>query len=255
MKVTFLGTGTSGGIPLPGCRCRVCTSPDPRDSRLRSSILVETGDRTILIDASPDLRTQLLTHNISNIDTILLTHSHRDHIAGLDELASLYYLRKSPFELLAEETTLRTVRHVHFYIFGEKPYPGAPRFAIKTIKPFESIWCGRVEVLPLRVFHARMPIVGFLIGGRLAYITDASCLPASAIEKVKGCAVLVINALRREPHPAHLNLAQALSVIKSIKPEQAYLIHLSHQMGTHEEVSRMLPGGVALAHDGLYIEI
>lgn len=255
MKVIFLGTGTSGGVPLPGCRCRVCTSPDPKDKRLRSSILIVTQNEKILVDASPDLRTQLLTHQISNINAILLTHSHWDHIAGLDELSSLYYFRKKPFELFAEQATINVLHRVFFFIFSSNPYPGAPHFAVRIIKPYRSFSCGGVEILPLRVFHAKMPIVGFMIGGRVAYITDASSIPAATIELIRGCEVLVINALRRQPHPAHFSLPQALGVIETVKPGQAYLTHISHHMGTHEETCKILPKGVTLSYDGLCIEV
>lgn len=253
MRLTFLGTGTSSGVPMVGCDCEVCVSADPHDRRLRSAALVETRGLTLLIDAGPDLRQQLLRSGTRRLDGVLLTHAHMDHVAGIDDLRSLNFHEKAPVDLYGDRRTLDAVRRVFSYAFEADKYPGTPDLALNEIgtAPFRI---GPVEILPIEVQHYRMPVLGFRIGG-LCYITDARSIEPKEMEKLKGCEVLVLNALRKEEHIAHLTLGQALDLIDRTKPRRAFLTHVSHQLGLHERIGRELPQGVALAHDGLQVDL
>lgn len=250
-RIEFLGTGTSTGVPQVNCSCEVCTSADPRDNRLRCSALVSVGGSNILIDCSPDFRYQALRAHIAHLDALLLTHSHYDHCGGLDDLRP--YCIDKPFPIYAEQQVIADIRSRVPYCFVEHPYPGVPQFDMMPITPNAPFRVGAVEILPLRVMHCKLPIVGFRIGS-MAYVTDCLTMPADTVSQLKGVDTLVINALRIKPHLSHQNLDEALALIASIAPRRAYLTHVSHHMGLHDVVIQRLPKNVEMAYDGLAIE-
>lgn len=253
MRITFLGTGTSQGVPVIGCKCEVCTSTDPRDQRLRSSVMVETGGFRLVIDAGPDFRMQMLRENINRIDALLITHGHKDHIGGLDDVRPFNYLMRKPVEVYAAARVHDDIRRDFFYAFEEDRYPGIPEFHLHTVHniPFRI---GPVEVIPVEVDHYQLKVLGFRMGD-FAYITDASHIPASEMDKLRNLEVLVINALRMEPHISHFSLPEALEVISELRPRRAFLTHISHRLGIHASVARTLPREVWLAYDGLKIDL
>jgi len=251
MKITFLGTGTSQGVPVIGCRCEVCTSLDFRDKRLRTSVWVEVDDLKIVIDTGPDFRQQMLRLGTRQLDAVLFTHSHKDHIAGLDDVRAFNFLQKKDMPVFGSRATLDRISEEFYYSFDKNPYPGVPRLTKVVIenKPF---MVGGVEVTPIQVMHHKMPVFGFRIGD-FTYITDANYIAEEEREKILGSRVLVINALQRESHISHFTLPQALEVISDLQVPRAYLTHISHRLGRHSSVE--LPPHVSLAHDGLQIEI
>ena len=253
MRVEFLGTGTSQGIPVIGCSCPVCSSQDPRDDRLRSSVLVQACGRTLLIDAGPDLRQQMLRSGVQRLDAVLLTHEHMDHVGGIDELRSFNFLQGRAMEIHANEATRSAVRTMYHYAFAEKRYPGVPQLELKEV-PDGLFRVHDVPVLPITVMHHFLPVLGFRIGG-FAYVTDAKTIPEAELDKLRGAEVLVLNALRREEHISHLNLSEALALVRELRPVRAYFTHISHLLGTHAELEAELPEGVSLAHDGLVLEL
>ena len=250
-KLIFLGTGTSQGVPVIGCRCAVCNSTDLRDNRLRTSVYMEYKGQRLLVDAGPDFRQQLLRAHIDNLDAILLTHQHKDHIAGLDDVRAFNYINRKAVDIYAEERVEEALKVEFGYAFEEKRYPGIPEFALHTIdeNPF---MIGEVEVIPIRVWHANLPILGFRIAD-LAYITDASHIEDAEFDKLTNLSVLVLNAVRRKPHVSHFTLAEAIEVAKRVGATQTYLTHMSHQMGLHADIDKMLPAGISLAYDGLRV--
>jgi phosphoribosyl 1,2-cyclic phosphate phosphodiesterase len=254
MKITFYGTGTSQGVPVIGCKCDVCLSSDSKDKRLRTSILIEIDDTKILIDAGPDFRQQLLRGGISDLNAILLTHEHKDHTGGLDDVRALNYISGKPVEIYAEKRALNSIRAEYPYAFADNRYPGVPEMNLNTIDAKTQFRVGEVAIVPIRAFHYKLPVLGFRINN-LVYITDANRIEPSEMRKIYGCKVLVINALRKEAHLSHFTLSQALDVVRQSNALQAYLTHISHQMGLHEEVERELPANVRLAYDCLTVEI
>jgi phosphoribosyl 1,2-cyclic phosphate phosphodiesterase len=254
MKITFYGTGTSQGVPVIGCKCDVCLSTDSKDKRLRTSILIEIGDKKILIDAGPDFRQQLLRGGISDLDAILLTHEHKDHTGGLDDVRALNYISGKPVEIYAEKRVLNSIRAEYPYAFADNPYPGVPEMNLNTIDAKMQFRVGEVAIVPIRAFHYKLPVLGFCIDN-LVYITDANKIEPSEMRKIYGCKVLVINALRKEKHLSHFTLSQALAVARESKARQTYLTHISHQMGLHKAVEKELPANVKLAYDCLTVEI
>lgn len=251
MQLTFLGTGTSQGVPVIGCNCPVCQSADPRDRRTRCSALVETQGRTLLIDAGPDMRTQMLREGVADLDAVLLTHEHMDHLAGMDDLRSFSFLHEPPrpIPIYGAPRTLDAVRRVYAYAFSGSQYPGMPQFELHAIGQ-EVFTAADVQVRPVEVLHKWMPVHGFRIGD-LTYITDAKTIDEAEKRKIMGSRVLVVNALRKEPHISHFNLAEALALIEEVAPDRAFLTHISHLMGHHAWVD--LPPGVELAYDGLKV--
>ena len=251
MKLLFLGTGTSTGVPQIGCNCKVCQSTNPKDKRLRTSLLITVENKNILIDCGPDFRQQMLVNNITHLDAVLLTHHHYDHIFGLDELRSFTNNKAMP--ICAEQYVVDTIKITFPYCFGENKYPGVATFDIRNIDNNE-FEISEVKVLPIRVMHYNLPILGYRIGN-MAYITDMLTISDEEIEKLKSLDVLIINALRHNEHISHQRLADALDVIRRVSPRRAYLVHMSHQMGLHDEISKQLPDNVYFAYDGLQIEI
>ncbi|HQV38005.1 MAG: MBL fold metallo-hydrolase [Flavobacteriales bacterium] len=253
MQLTFLGTGTSQGVPVIACACAVCRSTDPRDKRTRSSVLVETDGKTLLIDAGPDFRQQMLREGVPDLDAVLLTHEHMDHIAGMDDLRAISFAHEPPrpVPIYADEATLNAVRRVYAYAFSGSQYPGMPQYHLHTIGREPFVAAG-IPVVPVEVMHYHMPVLGFRIG-RLTYITDAKSISPEEKRKIRGSEVLVVNALRKKEHISHFNLQEALALIEELEPGRAYLTHISHFMGLHAEVE--LPPHVHIAHDGLKVQI
>lgn len=253
MRITFLGTGTSNGIPVIGCTCQVCSSLDPRDKRTRSSALVESDGRTLLIDTSPELRLQARANDVSTVDAVLYTHAHADHVAGFDDLRSFNFINQSPLDVHADALTSALIRDRFSYAF-ENPFPfygGKPDLNLHVFDgPFMA---AGIEVIPFQVGHGRWTVTGFRFGP-LVYLTDAKVVPPSAIDAMRGAEILVINALRDRPHPVHLSIPEAIEVIEEVRPRCAYLTHLSHDVG-HAELSARLPENVEVAYDGLLVEV
>lgn len=254
MKITFLGTGTSTGVPMVACTCRVCQSPDPRDKRLRVSVMIEKNDKTIIIDCGPDFRQQMLREKVKKIDAILMTHGHRDHTGGIDDIRAFNFVMQRDIDFYLNEPTKEILLRHFDYAFDENnSYPSKPRLKLHIIdnKPFNV--CG-IRVIPILVMHADMPVLGFRIDD-FTYITDANHIAEEEKEKVKGSKIIVINALRWKKHPSHFNVEEAIALINELQPEKAYLTHITHHMGLHAEVNRQLPPSVQLAYDGLKILI
>ncbi len=253
MKVTFLGTGTSQGVPVILCTCHVCKSFDLRDKRLRASVMIEVDDQTLIIDTGPDFRQQMLQSKAKNVDAILFTHEHKDHIAGLDDIRAFNYVQKRPMDVYAEKRVQEALKREYAYVFAEFKYPGIPEMNMHLIEN-TSFKINSIEVIPIRVMHYMLPIFGFRIHD-FTYITDANFISDVELEKVKGSKVVVINALHKKKHISHYNLESALQVLDKIKPERAYLTHISHTMGLHSEEEKQLPDFVKFAYDGLDIEL
>ncbi len=254
MIVTFLGTGTSQGIPTFGCECDVCTSIDYRDKRLRTSIHLNIEGKSFVFDSGPDFRQQILRERITKLDALIFTHEHKDHTAGLDDVRGFNYKEGGKsMKVYGRINVLETLKREFAYAFTEHKYPGVPLIDLVEIenKPFEI---EGVKFAPIEVLHYKLPVFGYRIKD-FTYITDANFISDQELEKIKGTKILVLNALRKEKHLSHFSLEEALAVIEKIKPEKAYLLHLSHQMGRHNEVEKTLPTNVHIAYDGLKIEI
>ncbi len=253
MIITFLGTGTSQGIPMIGCTCGVCRSLDFRDKRLRTSIHIESGGYSIIIDSGPDFRQQVLRERISHLDALVFTHEHKDHTAGMDDVRSFNFLQKKNMPVYGHLRVLNQLKKEFEYAFAEIKYPGVPLIDLVEINnnPFDI---GPVRLQPVEVMHHQLPVFGYRIKD-FTYITDANFISEKEIEKIKGSKVLVLNALQKTEHISHFTLDQAIEVIQKIQPEKAYLIHLSHRMGFHKEVEAELPEGIHIAYDGLKIKV
>jgi phosphoribosyl 1,2-cyclic phosphate phosphodiesterase len=253
VKITFLGTGTSQGIPIIMCKCPVCLSTDTRDKRLRTSLLVEIDDKTIIIDAGPDFRQQMLTNNVESVDAIFITHEHKDHTAGLDDVRPYNFLQNKAMDIYAEKRVCEAIKREYAYVFEKVKYPGIPQFNMIEIEENDFFLYGH-RVTPIRVMHMDLPILGFRIN-QLSYITDASSISDDEIEKIKGSEVLIINTLRKEKHYSHFSLSETLNIIEIIKPKQAFLTHVGHQIGLYEKISQELPKNVVLAYDTLSFDL
>jgi len=253
LKVTFLGTGTSQGVPVIGCGCPVCHSLDYRDKRLRSSVHLAVNDISLVIDSGPDFRQQMLRERIMKLDAILFTHEHKDHIAGLDDVRAYNFLQRKSMPVYGTTAVHKQLQTEFYYAFEEHKYPGIPQLDLTEIKDQDFTVDG-VTITPLPVLHLNLPVMGFRIGD-FSYITDANHIPESTFEKLKGTKVLALNALQREKHASHFNLSEALEVASKIGAEQTYFLHISHRLGTHKAVEKELPDSVALAYDGLTIEL
>lgn len=247
MKLHFLGTGTSTGVPQIGCKCKVCTSNNLKDSRLRASVMITDENTQLIIDCGPDLRQQLLRHNVDYLSGILITHEHYDHIGGLDDIRPL-----GDAQVYGEKKVLETIRRNMPYCFGENKYPGAPLINLNEITENE-FFIKNLKIIPIRIMHARLPILGFRIGD-VAYLTDVKTIEDKSIKQLQNLKVLIINALRPAKHIAHLSLDEALEIAERIGATETYFTHMSHDMGLHEDVNRSLPDYIQLAYDGLTLE-
>ncbi|MFV0553519.1 MAG: MBL fold metallo-hydrolase [Mangrovibacterium sp.] len=251
IQITFLGTGTSQGVPTIACHCSVCTSEDEKDKRLRSSVLIEVDDKQILIDAGPDFRQQMLRNKQQRIDAVLLTHEHVDHMYGLDDIRAFNKVQQSAVHIYAENRVLEALKQVYSYVFAPVRFGGLPEMELHEIehKPFEI---EGVKIIPIRGLHYMLPVFGYRIGN-FAYLTDMNTISEEEKQKLHGLDVLVLGAVHKKPHISHLNLEQALQLIEELKPRQAYLTHISHHMGLHAEEDALLPANVHLAYDELVV--
>jgi phosphoribosyl 1,2-cyclic phosphate phosphodiesterase len=253
LKVTFLGTGTSQGVPVIACDCEVCKSSDIKDNRLRSSILIQSEEKTIIVDTGPDFRQQMLRENVQKLDTVVFTHAHKDHIAGLDDIRAFNFKQKAAIDIYATEAVQEALKVEFHYIFSDYKYPGIPQVNLKTIY-HQDFSIGDISFTPVAVMHFKLPVLGFRIKD-FTYITDAKTISESEQEKIKGSKILVINALQREKHISHFTLDEAIEFAQKISAEKTYFTHISHKLGKHIDVSKELPKGIELAYDGLVLEI
>jgi len=253
MKITFLGTGTSQGVPVIACPCKVCNSADARDKRLRSSIMIEDKGKVIVIDSGPDFRYQMLGANGKQLDGLVFTHGHKDHMAGRDDIRAFNYVLKRKIDVYASEKVQETMKREFPYVFEDFKYPGIPEINLHTIYNKEFEVAG-IKLLPVEVMHYRIPVFGFRIGD-FTYITDANYISEEEKKKVRGSKIIVLNALRREKHVSHYALDEAVEVLMDLNPGKGYLTHVSHQLGLHEEVNNELPENISCAFDGLVLEV
>ena len=253
LKVTILGSGTSQGVPVIGCKCKVCLSMDSRDKRLRSSILVSKGEMNIVVDTGPDFRQQMLKHNVDTLEAILFTHEHKDHVAGLDDVRAYNYIQKKDMDVFCTEEVEAALKREFYYAFQENKYPGVPNLNIRCISKENKFKVKDLSIQPIEVMHYKMPVLGFKIGN-FTYITDAKTVSESEKNKIKGTDILIVNALREQHHISHFNLEEALTFIEEINPRVAYLTHISHLFERHVEIEKKLPSNVFVAYDGLTLE-
>lgn len=254
MKVHILGTGTSQGVPVIGCKCLVCTSEDVKNNRLRSCVVIEQDGTYILIDTGPDMRQQMLRADIPRIDAILYTHEHNDHVIGLDDIRPYNFKQNEDLPIYGLERVVKEIKDRFAYVFADKRYPGAPQAVAHSITGDHTFQVNGIKIMPIRVVHGRLPILGYRIGG-MAFITDASHIEEAEIEKLQDLDVLIINALRQEQHPSHFNLSEALEIIEKVSCRRAYITHISHYMGLQKEWSKLLPAHVKASYDGLTITL
>ena len=254
MKLTFLGTGTSQGVPMIGCQCEVCHSLDFRDKRLRTSVLIETENTAVVVDTGPDFRQQMLRKRQRRLDAVLITHEHKDHVAGLDDVRAFNFLQDKSMPVYGLPRVLNQLKLEYAYAFAEKKYPGVPKIELYEMNAGESLQLGDIRIEAIPVMHAKLPILGFRMG-ELAYITDANFLSEDAMKQLEGCRVLVLNALQKQAHISHYTLEEAVDLAKSTGIPRVYFIHMSHRMGRHSEIAAELPEGIQLAWDGLEVVV
>lgn len=254
LHITFLGTGTSSGVPMIACDCKVCKSTNEKDKRLRSSILIRTAQTTVVIDTTPDFRQQMLRLNNHKLDAVVFTHSHKDHIAGLDDVKAYNYFQKKDMLLYADLFTQNELKREFYYAFAENKYPGVPDLILKTVKKNTPFTIGDIPFLPIEVWHYKMPVQAYRIGN-FAYITDANFIESDQMDLLKGLKILVISALRKEKHISHFTLSEAISIAEKLQVEKAYFTHISHQLGLYETIQKELPPHMNLAYDGLELVI
>lgn len=252
MKITFLGTGASHGIPVIGCDCEVCLSSNLKDKRLRSSVFIQTANNRLVIDAGPDFRQQVLREKITAIDAVLLTHEHKDHTAGLDDVRAFNYLMKRAMPIYAEERVLASVKREYSYVFSDYKYPGIPEMDLHKVEN-EAFKINGDEIIPIRAYHHKLPVFGFRIYD-FAYLTDAKTIPDEEKQKLLNLDVLVISALRKKPHISHLGLDEACDLIAELKPKQAFVTHISHRQFSNDDLAKELPDNALPAFDGLTFE-
>ncbi len=252
-KCTFLGTGTSQGVPMIGCTCEVCVSSNAHDARLRSSILLSIGNKNIVVDTGPDFRQQMLRAKVNHLDAILITHEHNDHIAGLDDIRPFNFMQKKALDLFASSKVLVDIKTKFDYVFSADKYPGAPSINLHEIGESDLTVAG-IEIVPIHYMHGSLPVIGFRYN-EFAYLTDIKSIESSELKKLDGLSTLVISALHHQVHHSHFNLEEALQFISMVNPKRAYLTHISHRMGLAESVNELLPTHVSLAYDGLELSI
>lgn len=253
MKVTFLGTGTSQGVPIIGCQCEVCLSTDIKDKRLRSSIMIENEGQNFVIDTGPDFREQMLRENVRRLDAVIYTHEHRDHIGGLDDIRGFNFVMGRAIDVYADSNVENAIRNMYPYIFSEEKYPGIPEIILHRMNG-EPFTFGKTKFIPISVMHHRLPIWGYRIG-KFTYITDANFISQGEKEKIRGTEVLVLNALRIEKHISHFTLEEAITTAKELEVKEVYFTHISHQLGKHADIEKELPKGMHLAYDRQVIDI
>jgi len=251
LKITFLGTGTSSGVPLIGCDCAVCTSADPRDNRLRSSILVQSATTTLVVDTGPDFRYQMLREKVKKLDAVVFTHPHRDHMAGLDDVRAYNFFQKKHIDIYADSLMESAIRRDFYYAFADTRYPGIPELNLISISD-EPFIVGDIPVTPVKVWHMKMPVLGFRFGS-FTYITDANRIEEQEKDKIRGAEVLVLNALRKQQHISHFTLGEAVELAQELRVPQVYFTHMSHQVGLHADIEAELPDNIHLAWDGLVL--
>ncbi len=254
IEVIVLGSGTSQGVPVISCECNVCTSINPKDNRLRSSILIRVGGENFVIDTGPDFRQQMLSEQVKSLRGVLFTHEHKDHIAGLDDVRAFNFSEGRDMEIYCSESVEFALRREFHYAFSGVSYPGIPTFELNRIQNEKFQLSNGVEVMPIQVMHYKMPVFGFRIGD-FTYITDAKTIAPEELEKVKGSKILIVNCLHRSQHISHFNLEEALAFIEAVKPEKAYLTHISHLFGKHLDIENDLPENVHVAYDGMTLEL
>ncbi len=249
ITITFLGTGTSGGVPMIGCDCEVCKSSDTKDKRLRSSIMVRSGKTTLVVDSGPDFRYQMLRAEVKQLDAIIYTHSHKDHVAGLDDVRAYNFFSGQPMQVYSDEMTQQVLMREFAYAFMDHRYPGVPEIELNSIA-LEPFVVGDIPVIPIQVWHLKMPVLGYRFGN-FTYITDANRIDESEKQKIRGSEVLVLNALRKQKHISHFSLQESIDLARELDIPRVYFTHISHQLGKHADVSDELPEGIALGYDGL----
>jgi phosphoribosyl 1,2-cyclic phosphate phosphodiesterase len=254
LTITFLGTGTSQGVPVIACGCEVCTSADKRDKRLRSSLLIESGDKTIVIDSGPDFRYQMLRANVQHLDAIVFTHEHKDHVAGMDDIRAFNFKQQAPVDIYADTRVQAALVREFPYIFDQlNRYPGIPQVIIHTIGT-DAFDIGSIHLTPIEVMHYKLPVLGFRIKD-FTYITDAKTVSETEKQKIKGSKILVLNALQKQTHISHFTLDEAIAFAQEIGAEKTYFTHISHRLGKHQNIMDELPPGIELAYDGLQLSI
>lgn len=253
IKITFLGTGTSSGVPMIGCTCEVCTSANKKDNRLRSSVMIESAETTIVVDTTPDFRYQMLRLGVKKVDAIIFTHPHKDHMAGLDDVRSFNFITQKPMEVYCNYLTEEALRRDFYYAFSDTKYPGVPEINLHTITD-KAFKINDLTIQPVLVWHLKMPVLGFRFGP-FTYITDANQIEEEEKDKIRGSKVMVLNALRKEKHISHYNLDEAIAMVQELAVPEAYFTHISHQLGLHEEIESELPAGIHLGYDGLTLQL
>ena len=253
MKITFLGTGTSQGIPVIACDCKVCRSDNPKDNRLRTSVLIEDNNQTIVIDTGPDFRQQMLRENVQKLDAIVYTHQHKDHVAGMDDIRAFNYKFKKDMDIYCTAEVEEALIREFPYVFSAYKYPGVPEIKVHNIKN-EPFNINGVEILPIEGLHYKLPVFGYRIND-FVYLTDVSFVSEKEKKKMKGADIIVLDALRKTPHISHFTMEQAVELLEELQPKQGYLIHISHLMGLHNEVVKELPDFIKPAHDGLVLQL
>jgi len=252
MKVTFLGTGTSQGIPVIGCHCKICKSNNKKDKRLRSSIHIQKNNVSFIIDTGPDFRQQVLRENINQLDFVLYTHAHKDHTGGIDDIRSFNFIHKKTIPIYGNKSLINQMKNDYSYIFSKSKYPGLPKISLHSVKNnFNKLG---INIVPINVKHNKLDVLGYKIFD-FTYITDANFISKKERKKIEGSKILVINCLQQKKHISHFNLSEALVLIKELKVKKAYLTHVSHNLGSHKEISKILPKNVRLAYDSLIINI
>jgi len=253
LKITFLGTGTSSGVPMIACDCEVCTSPDKKDKRLRPSIMVQSPKTTIVVDTTPDFRYQMLREKVKNVDAILFTHPHKDHIAGLDDVRAFNFFNKRKMDVYANSLTEEALKREFGYAFSDKKYPGVPNLELNTIT-LDPFSIGDIAIIPIQVWHLKMPVLAFRFG-KFTYVTDANKIDDEEKEKIRGSGTFVVNVLRKQSHISHFSLGEAIRLVQELEIPTVYFTHISHQLGLHQAIEAELPDNIHLAYDGLTVQV